>query len=293
MTKTQDDIAALSGFIAANPRLVVLTGAGISLASGIPTYRDQEGRWRHSDPIKHQEFLQDADKRRRYWARSQRGWPAVRDASPNDAHLALARLERAGYVRSVITQNVDRLHQRAGSREVIDLHGRLDRVVCLSCGEIICRNQVQQDLHRLNTRKDRQVGTTPRPDGDVDIPDEIVAATRVPSCHVCRGVLMPDVVFFGGTVPRPRVDACMRALEEADALLAIGSSLQVFSGFRFCRRAEQLGKPLAIVNPGKTRADSMADLRIRQDCAKVLASMASELFTTSACDNPSYTDAGA
>ena len=293
MSIKKGDVAALSSFIAANPRLLVLTGAGISLASGIPTYRDREGLWRHSDPIKHQEFLQDADRRRRYWARSQRGWPAVRDASPNDAHLALARLERAGYVRSVITQNVDRLHQRAGSREVIDLHGRLDRVVCLSCGEIICRNHVQQELHRLNTHKNGQFGSTPRPDGDVDIPDEIVASTRVPSCHLCHGVLMPDVVFFGGTVPRPRVDACMQALEGADALLAIGSSLQVFSGFRFCRRAEQLGKPLAIVNPGKTRADEMADLKISQDCAKVLKSIARELVTTSACDNPSYTDAGA
>jgi NAD-dependent SIR2 family protein deacetylase len=283
---------ALTQFVRANPQLLVLTGAGISLASGIPTYRDREGRWRHSEPIKHQEFLQDPDRRRRYWARSMRGWPAVRDASPNNAHHALASLERAGYVRSVITQNVDRLHQRAGSRQVIDLHGRLDRVICLSCGGHLCRNQLQEELTRLNTTNTGSISATPRPDGDVDLPDAIVESTQVPNCKECNGVLMPDVVFFGGTVPRPRVNTCMQALEEADALLAIGSSLQVFSGFRFCRRAEQLGKPLAIVNPGDTRADAMADLKISQDCGAVLEGIARELIRTSAGDNPNYRDAG-
>lgn len=266
------DIERLDEFLHACPRLAVLTGAGISLASGIPTYRDQLGQWQHSEPIKHQEFLQDPARRQRYWARSVRGWPGVRDAQPNKAHRALAALEQQGCVAALITQNVDRLHQRAGSRKVVDLHGRLDRVRCLACGAMYCREVIQQQM------SGQQTGPGPepahRPDGDVDLPEEQIAGFRIPSCSACDGTLMPDVVFFGGTVPRPRVESCMAAVERADGLLVVGSSLQVFSGFRFCRRAAELGRPIAIINPGKTRADDIAQLRLQSDCGPLLDQVA-------------------
>jgi len=282
MNASQDDARALSAFLIACPRVVALTGAGISLASGIPTYRDGAGRWRHSEPIKHQEFIGNPGRRQRYWARSMRGWPAVNNAIPNLAHRALASLERAGHVHTVITQNVDRLHQRAGSQRVIDLHGRLDRVTCLDCGALHSRELIQSALEKLNAPMGpsdpapARPGAA-RPDGDVDVPDALVDATRIPHCGQCRGVLMPDVVFFGGTVPKQRVAACMQALEKADALLVIGSSLQVYSGFRFCRRAVELGKPLAIINPGSTRADGLANLKLSVDCGELLHRTAQRL----------------
>ena len=269
-TATAAGVAQLAEFFHDNPRVVALTGAGISAASGIPTYRDNHGRWRHSQPIQHREFLADALSRKRYWARSMRGWPPVRDAIPNRAHLALARLEQTQRVTTVITQNVDRLHQRAGSREVVDLHGRLDRVRCLDCGRMHCRQQVQEQLLRLNPPAAREMDLATRPDGDADIPDAIAAALAAPHCSGCGGVLMPDVVFFGGTVPRSRVDKCISALESADALLVVGSSLQVFSGFRFCRRASELGMPIAIINPGHTRADDLATLKLVADGGELL-----------------------
>lgn len=281
------EIEKLTAFVRDNPRLVVLTGAGVSEASGIPTYRDREGRWRHSEPIKHQEFIAEPARRQRYWARSIRGWPAVRDARPNPAHQALTKLERAGYVQSIITQNVDRLHQRAGSRRVIDLHGRLDRVCCLECGGMHCRDSIQQRLEAINESINSDGHAMARPDGDVELPDARVKGIKIPGCSRCGGVLMPDVVFFGGTVPRERVATCMTDLENADALVAIGSSLQVYSGFRFCRRAADLGKPLAILNPGHTRADDMATLKLGTDCGWLLRQLAINLAHPSAGDSPS------
>lgn len=269
-----NDIERLDEFLRACPRLVVLTGAGISLASGIPTYRDQQGQWQHSEPIKHQEFLQEPARRQRYWARSLRGWPGVRDAQPNIAHHALATLEQQGSVEALITQNVDRLHQRAGSRKVIDLHGRLDRVRCLECGAMHSREAIQKQMSGQKSQQCTQ--SSPRPDGDVELPEEYIAAMRVPSCSDCKGVIMPDVVFFGGTVPKPRVESCMDAVARADGLLVIGSSLQVFSGFRFCRRAAELGKPIAIINPGTTRADDIAQLKLKSDCGPLLEKVASQ-----------------
>jgi NAD-dependent SIR2 family protein deacetylase len=264
---------SLAAFLTANPRVVVLTGAGVSLAAGIPTYRDTEGVWQHSEPVKHQEFLAEPLRRQRYWSRSMRGWPPVRDAQPTMAHLALATLERAGHIDTLITQNVDRLHHRAGSERVIDLHGRLDRVRCLDCDWIHCRDDIQRQLLMRNEAV-RGVAATPKPDGDAELPPQLERQFSVPSCAGCGGTLKPDVVFFGGTVPRERVQACMDAIERADALLTIGSSLQVFSGFRFCRRASELGKPVAILNPGKTRADDMAQIKLEGDCQHLLQAVA-------------------
>ena len=266
------DIEHLQTFLQSYPRTVVLTGAGTSLASGIPTYRDHEGRWQHSEPIKHQEFLQSSAARRRYWARSVHGWPAIRDAKPNRAHQALALMERKGQIETLITQNVDRLHQRSGSRKVVDLHGRLDQVRCLDCSALYGRQQIQQQMTTEDPPPGNPAGAR-RPDGDLDLPAAMEQLTRIPDCARCGGLLMPDVVFFGGTVPRARVDSCMAALERADGLIVVGSSLKVYSGFRFCRRASALGKPLAILNTGATRADVFAQCKLTSDCGALLAAV--------------------
>lgn len=265
---SHNDIALLQAFFDRHPRVVVLGGAGISLGSGIPAYRDGDGTWLHSKPIQHQEFLTDATQRQRYWARSIRGWPGVRDAQPSAAHNALAELEAMGLIDTLITQNVDRLHQRAGSKAVIDLHGRLDRVRCLGCDASHNREHIQQQLMANNAWTLQQPSL--RPDGDSDLCVEQERDFNVPHCSQCDGTLMPDVVFFGGNVPGKRVQACRDAITKADALLVIGSSLQVFSGFRFCRHAQKLNKPVGILNPGVTRADDMAQLKLRADCQTAL-----------------------
>ena len=236
---------------------MVLTGAGISAGTGIPTYRDENGAWLRSAPITHQQFTSDKGYRQRYWGRSQLGWPAVRDANPAAAHRHLVVLESTGAVTHVVTQNVDRLHQRAGSQRVTDLHGRLDRVICLSCGDNSCREHLQGRLEAHNSGLRAPVRDI-RPDGDADLPDELVAGITVPDCERCGGTLMPDVVFFGGNVPAPRVEAGRDALQRSRSLLVVGSSLQVYSGFRFCRWAQQSGIPIFLLNPGRTRADGMA-----------------------------------
>lgn len=261
MNTLQQDIDTLASFLGEHPSVVVLTGAGISAASGIPTYRDQLGTWQHSSPIQEQDFLSDEHTRRRYWARSWHGWPLIRDAMPNPAHHALAELEAKSRIELLITQNVDGLHQRAGSRHVLDLHGAVGRVICLSCGALHCRESIQQQLSRDNQWPE-SAAQSPRPDGDMEIPDILTEQLVLPLCQLCGGDLKPDVVFFGGNVPRNTVITCLDALAQADALLAIGSSLMVFSGFRFCRRANELGKPVAIINPGITRADALAQLKL-------------------------------
>lgn len=239
---------------------VVLTGAGISKASGIPTYRDHQGKWLGSNPIQHDEFIQDAAKRRRYWSRSALGWPRVARALPNATHHALSTLETAGIVSGIITQNVDRLHQASGTASVIDLHGRLDRARCLECGQYESRVAIQERLERLNDLPDVS-DTALRPDGDADLPETFIEQFTVPVCQHCNGTLMPDVVFFGGTVPKDRVDKCFELINSARGLIVIGSSLSVYSGYRFCRHAASQEKPLVILNEGKTRADSMSQYR--------------------------------
>ncbi|GAB5414036.1 MAG: NAD-dependent protein deacetylase [Congregibacter sp.] len=235
---------------------LALTGAGVSTASGIPTYRNHSGVWQRSDPITHQEFTQRHDKRQRYWGRSMRGWPAVRAARPNPAHRHLAELESKGAVTQIVTQNVDRLHQRAGSDTAIDLHGRLDRVVCLSCGSFSSRDDLQARLLHLNPRI-HQAATDIHPDGDADIDEALIPDMKIANCMSCGGTLMPDVVFFGGSIPAERVQRCKAALESAGSLLVVGSSLQVYSGFRFCRWAQAMNKPIFLINPGKSRADDL------------------------------------
>ena len=267
--KTQiTDAEILIEFFETYRRVVVLTGAGISLAAGIPTYRDKHGNRLNSEPIKHQEFLENPHQRKRYWSRSFRGWPAVSNAQPTRAHKALTSLQSDGHVDTIITQNVDRLHQRAGNQKVTDLHGRLDHVLCLDCSAMHHRDEIQAQLDLDNAPVSTL--TTTRPDGDSDLHTDIEKEFNVPNCPVCGGILMPDVVFFGGTVPGQRVKHCMQAIEQADALLVVGSSLQVFSGFRFCRRAREQGKALAIINPGITRADDLAQLKLETDCQGLL-----------------------
>ena len=263
-------VETLRDWLAGHPRLVVLTGAGISVESGIPTWRDRDGRWMRNDPIHHGDFVSDPAARRRYWGRSMLGWPAVREARPNRGHRSLALLEQLGRVELLITQNVDRLHQRAGSRSVVDLHGRLDRIRCLDCGRQDSREALQRRLEQLNPALG-VAGVAALPDGDAALEDHMLRDFKVPACGHCGGMLMPDVVFFGGTVPGARVKQCMAAIERADAVLAVGSSLKVFSGFRFCRHAHRLGKSLAIVNPGATRADELATARFSAECGPLLA----------------------
>ena len=273
MNDTQTDIDALFNFVESNDNIVVLTGAGTSVASGIPTYRDALGTWHAATPITHDEFLRQASRRQRYWTRSMLGWPGVRDAQPNAAHVALCQLETMGKIGLLITQNVDRLHQRAGSSKVVDLHGRLDRVQCLDCSHYYARQQVQAQLERENPWLNK-TGTAPRPDGDADVPQEWVKRLSVPTCTNCAGLLKPDVVFFGGTVPKGRVQTCMDAIEASDAILAVGSSLQVFSGYRFCRAAARMGKAVGLINPGITRADELASMKLHAECGPLLAELA-------------------
>jgi NAD-dependent SIR2 family protein deacetylase len=284
-TATATVTAELAAFLDRHRRLVVLTGAGCSAPSGIPDYRDGDGAWKHRKPMTFVEFNGSAAARRRYWAGSLRGWPLVRDARPNAAHLALARLERAGHVVRLVTQNVDGLHQRAGSRRVVDLHGRLDRVECLDCGATVSREDLQALLLAWNPRFAGTDAAPPnaarvpppeggdaevRPDGDARVatsPDDL----QVPDCRECGGLLKPNVVFFGENVPRARVEDAFGALEQADALLVVGSSLMVHSGYRFVRAARERGRPVAVVNLGRTRADGEVDLKVEDDCAAILA----------------------
>ncbi|NIS91424.1 MAG: NAD-dependent protein deacetylase [Woeseiaceae bacterium] len=260
---------SLRNFLADVRSLVVLSGAGVSTGSGIPDYRDRNGDWKHSQPIQFGDFMANASSRRRYWARSYIGWRRFSGARPNAAHHALARLEQTGKVDTVITQNVDRLHSEAGSRKVIDLHGDLSKVRCMSCEARTERSDFQVALEEANPGWTAQAKQF-RADGDAELVENAEADFNVPGCTACNGILKPDVVMFGENVPQGRVDEGMQAVERADALLVVGSSLMVFSGFRFARRAGELGKPLAIVNRGRTRADDIAGLKVDEDCASVL-----------------------
>jgi len=261
----------LADFLERPRRLFVLTGAGCSTPSGIPDYRDADGRWkRAARPAAYQAFVREEAVRRRYWARSLIGWRRFRAAKPNATHRALARLEAMGRTELLLTQNVDRLHQAAGSAKVIDLHGRLDQVRCLACGRRMPREAVQKDLERLNPEWAGR-DAADAPDGDADLDGGEFSSFAVPSCPNCGGVLKPDVVFFGENVPRERVDEAMRRLDEADAMLVVGSSLMVYSGYRFVEQAARAGKPVAAVNLGLTRADALLALKVEAPCEEALA----------------------
>jgi NAD-dependent SIR2 family protein deacetylase len=268
----------LSSFIARARRLVVLTGAGCSTESGIPDYRSPGGAWSRHKPITYSAFIRSAEVRRFYWARSYRGWPRFDAARPNAAHRAIAALEARGRVHQVITQNVDDLHQEAGTRAVVQLHGRNRVVVCLDCRCEFSRAGVQHDLARLNAgwiaaaRWDRLQAEDAEfaPDGDAGVARSVVGGFEVPACARCGGVLKPGVVFFGENVPAEKVSYAMNRVDEADALLVVGSSLRVWSGYRFVRRAAERNVPVAIVNIGPTRADELATLKIEDKCSSVL-----------------------
>lgn len=240
--------------------VAVLTGAGLSTDSGIPDYRGPKTRDRPRNPIQHRAFVSDPAVRRRYWARATIGWPRFSSAQPNDGHVALARLQDMGVVRGLITQNVDGLHRRAGSRS-IELHGSLHEVGCLACGAVEPREQVHARMQANNPGFVAAVQGW-APDGDVDLSEDAVAGFLPAACRVCGGPLKPEVVFFGGSVPRPRVASAYALVDDASALVVVGSSLTVFSGYRFVRRASEQGKPVAIINLGPTRGDALATIRV-------------------------------
>ena len=255
----------------ATRRFTVLTGAGVSTDSGIPDYRGPGAPVR--SPMTYQEFVSGPVAQRRYWARSYLGWSRMRHAEPNPSHHALARLGASGTVPLLMTQNVDGLHERAGSRSLCALHGRIADVVCLSCRRRSGRAALQERMRLLNpgfAEQNHEVAT--RPDGDVEL--ESTACFKVPACELCGGVLKPDVVFFGENVPKDRVQRCFDAVESANALLVAGSSLTVLSGFRFVRHAHKLGIPVVIVNRGSTRGDDLATYKLDTGCAEFLTALA-------------------
>jgi len=250
--------------------VAVLTGAGLSTDSGIPDYRGPDGVQARHAPMTYQTFTRDLAARRRYWARSHIGWRTIARAEPNSGHHAVADLHAAGLLRGVITQNVDGLHQSGGCAEVIELHGNLDRVVCLDCGDGTPRAELDRRLRLVNPEFHAQAIAV-NPDGDVELAEAAVDRFRLVGCRACeRGTLKPDVVFFGETVPRPRVDASFALVESARALLVLGSSLTVMSGRRFVLRAAKLGIPVAIVNRGVTRGDAYAALTLDAPLGAVL-----------------------
>jgi len=281
------ELSALADMLRDGP-LAVITGAGLSTASGIPAYRDQHGQWQHTRPIQHQEFLRSDAVRRRYWARSFVGWPTMGLAAPNRGHQALAALAERGAVATVITQNVDGLHQKAGSSAVIELHGGIDRVRCLSCQTLYPRAVMQGWLLEANPNFDTTAarGFRAAPDGDAQLEDACYASFNVPPCPSCDGVLKPDVVFFGDNVPRERVAAATRAVDDAVALLVVGSSLMVYSGFRFADQAHKLGKPIFAINQGVTRADPLLTAKLDADCGDTLLQLLRALDSATLMETP-------
>jgi NAD-dependent SIR2 family protein deacetylase len=259
-------------FVAAHPDLLVLTGAGLSTPSGIGDYRDEAGAWKRRPPVELREFLQSGHARRRYWSRSLFGWPHFAAARPNAGHAALARLDRAGRLTGTITQNVDGLHSRAGHDGVVELHGRLADVRCLQCGALYSRADVQTRLVAANPDFAARV-VEQRADGDAQLTDEDLGSFCVVDCPTCGGLLKPGVVFFGESVPRAVVDHALGLLDRASALLLVGTSVMVYSGYRFCRAAAEQRKPIVAINRGVTRADALLHMKVEDDCAALLAQL--------------------
>ncbi|HET9876976.1 MAG TPA: NAD-dependent protein deacetylase [Mycobacterium sp.] len=271
----------------AGRRVAVLTGAGISTDSGIPDYRGPDSP--PSSPMTIGQFVGDPVFRQRYWARNHVGWRHLAATSPNAGHRALAALERAGAVTGVITQNVDLLHTRAGSRTVVNLHGSYAEVVCLGCGRTTSRATLAQHLEALNpgfTGRAEAVGDiVVAPDADAVVADTVsVRSFRYLDCESCGGVLKPDIVYFGENVPKDRVTQAYSLIDDAQALLVAGSSLTVFSGYRFVRHAVAVGIPVAIINRGRTRGDDLADVKVDGGCSELLTSLAGELSAVAALD---------
>jgi NAD-dependent SIR2 family protein deacetylase len=269
-------IDALADLVA-DGGVVVLSGAGLSTDSGIPDYRGATGSLRRHTPMTYQTFTGDPRGRHRYWARSFVGWRQIRRARPNDGHRAVGELQAAGLLGGVITQNVDGLHQAGGAREVVELHGGLDRTVCLNCGDVADRAELDERLRAANPHFGPRTDEI-NPDGDAELPDEVLDGFVMVGCRACGdGPLKPDVVFFGETVPRDRVERCFDLVQDADTLLVLGSSLTVMSGYRFVLRAAKLGITVAIVNVGPTRGDAKADVRVDAPLGVVLPALAARV----------------
>lgn len=275
-TATGSSFAALADLVSGGD-VVVLSGAGLSTDSGIPDYRGETGSLRRHAPMTYQTFTRDPRGRHRYWARSFIGWRQIRQARPNDGHRAVAALQTAGVLGGVITQNVDGLHQAGGARDIVELHGGLDRTVCLGCGDVAGRATLDERLRAANPAFGPRVEEI-NPDGDAELPDAVLDGFVMVDCLACGGgPLKPDVVFFGETVPRDRVDSCFALVERAGSLLVLGSSLTVMSGYRFVLRAAKLGIPVGIVNVGPTRGDAKADVRVDAPLGEVLPALAARL----------------
>jgi NAD-dependent SIR2 family protein deacetylase len=256
----------------ADGSVFVLSGAGVSTDSGIPDYRDERGAWKGREPIQYRDFVASDAVRRRYWARSMFGFPLLAGAQPNAAHRALSELEVRGALSLLVTQNVDGLHRRAGSECIVDLHGRLDQVRCLGCGALTARAALQSELVARNPDfVHASARAIAKPDGDAELSDVDYQRFEVVACSACGGILKPHVVFFGENVPAERFTRAMAALERARLLLIVGTSLMVFSGFRFARAAARLGVPIAIVNRGVTRADELCALNIQGNVGEILS----------------------
>lgn len=260
---------AFRNFLENRNRVLILTGAGCSTDSGIPDYRGPDGVWRHRRPMLFADFIRNEENRSHYWARSYRGWDRFAAARANEAHRSIARFQRTGRVSLLVTQNVDGLHQEGGSEELVELHGSNHRVRCLECGATLSRLEMQGRLAELNPGFDFDPIEI-RADGDALLERELTRGFRVPPCETCGGMLKPDVVFFGESVPRDRVELVMERLEGSDLLLVVGSSLSVWSGYRFARAAAERDIPIALLNLGWTRADPIASIRLEERCAAVL-----------------------
>ena len=280
MNNYSEQINALCHFIQTNQPLLILTGAGCSTDSGIPDYRDENGAWKNKQPVQFRDFVADVNVRKRYWARSMAGWTRISVAKPNAAHIALAQLQQQGLVHLIITQNVDGLHQKAGDGKILDLHGRLESVVCINCGASETRKQFQDKLERHN-QSFTGASYTIAPDGDAELMNSDFSGFYIPPCQVCDGILKPDVVFFGESVPKSRLNIALEELARAAGLLVIGSSLMVYSGYRFCKIALETNKPVAVINLGHTRADGKLQLKIEHSCAKVLIDVTKQILQTS------------
>ena len=263
------DIDRLVEFLHRHNNVIVLSGAGCSTGSGIPDYRDEDGNWKNAQPVQYSDFVNSSKVRKRYWARSFAGWSRISSASPNAAHAVLAHLEHSGHVSSLITQNVDNLHRMAGSRRVIDLHGVLHKTRCLECEANGPRSDWQARLEECNPDWKADVSAY-TPDGDAELLQSDYLSFNVPDCPCCGGIIKPDVVFFGETIPSGRIKAAVEKLDQSDALLVVGSSLMVFSGYRFTRLAQEANIPVVIINRGRTRADAIAIQKLSGDCTEIL-----------------------
>lgn len=259
----------LLAWLQAHPRLLVLTGAGCSTGVGIPDYRDRQGAWKRPPPVQYADFMGHSATRQRYWARSLLGWPMMAAARPGPAHRALVELEARGHIQLLVTQNVDGLHAAAGSRACLDLHGRLDSVRCMACAATWPRSLMQQSLLAANPGWDTLTAEA-APDGDADLAGLDFSRFVVPGCPSCAGLLKPDVVFYGESVPLPRVEQVRQALSQSQGLLVLGSSLMVYSGYRWVLAAVAAGLPVAAINQGLTRADDLLSLKVDADVGAAL-----------------------